>query len=686
MTRRESADVTAQFWGRAATVRLVFTTWSRVVPRRSLSSGAVKNSPRDPEHTPLSRRGFLVGSGLAGAAGLAGANALQSAPALAAPLPPTAGAALPLTAAAASTQTAAPGRSGRWKPDTTSPRFTVAVMPDTQYMFDGAAVDEAPMRASLEYVVREQARHNTVFLVHLSDLTQNGAASEMTAAGAVFAVLDRAHAPYSVLAGNHDIDSSTTDQRGPTPYLDVFGPKRFRRAPGWIGSSPDGYNSAHRFTAAGREWIVLALDWRTSASGLAWASSVLAARPHSPVILTTHTLVDSDPNGGAAFDAYGQQLWDDFIADHDQVFLTLNGHYWGPGRTTKHNAAGHDVALHLTNYQNRYYGGAAMIRLYHVDLERNVIDVETLSPFLLSGGLGDANELAAQELTLSGDVDRFTMEVDFDARFAGFAPIAPRPSRSAARMLVPGTLAYWRFDGHSDGAALASSTRVRDQSGHGNHLEVAPRAGAVAGALRWSTDHHPDQPGAGSLALQGGKPAGQHLQTVNAAPINTQRFTGGYTVEAFFFLPTTFDPSANGFSALLSQFSSAGQAGKARGAGGDPDEPAVTLSLSGDRELQWCVYPASQDGSLTNWGHELPLGKWWHVAVVNDRSHTVMYVDGCPVVRNPSTRNRGLSTIGKPWLLGGYRYGGVLDQVFVGSIGDVRIVGRALEPGEFMIA
>nr|WP_253183701.1 MULTISPECIES: LamG-like jellyroll fold domain-containing protein [unclassified Curtobacterium] len=151
-------------------------------------------------------------------------------------------------------------------------------------------------------------------------------------------------------------------------------------------------------------------------------------------------------------------------------------------------------------------------------------------------------------------------------------------------------------------------------------------------------------------------------------------------------MPTTFDPRTNGFSALLSQYSSAGQVGKATGADGDPDEPAMTLSLSGDRELQWCVYPTSQDGSLTNWGHELPLGAWWHVAVVNDGTHTVLYVDGCPVVRNPSTPNRGLSTIGKPWLLGGYRYGDKLDNVFVGSIGDVRIVGRALQPSEFMNA
>lgn len=63
-----------------------------------------------------------------------------------------------------------------------------------------------------------------------------------------------------------------------------------------------------------------------------------------------------------------------------------------------------------------------------------------------------------------------------------------------------------------------------------------------------------------------------------------------------------------------------------------------------------------------------------------------MYVDGCPVARNPSTRNSGLTSLGLPWLLGGYEYGGKLDQLLHGWIGDVRINERALKPAEFMNA
>jgi hypothetical protein len=63
-----------------------------------------------------------------------------------------------------------------------------------------------------------------------------------------------------------------------------------------------------------------------------------------------------------------------------------------------------------------------------------------------------------------------------------------------------------------------------------------------------------------------------------------------------------------------------------------------------------------------------------------------MYVDGNPVVRNPTTPNRGLASAGKSWLVGANHYGGQLDHVFPGSIGDVRIVERALKPSEFMNA
>ncbi|MEU0945737.1 LamG-like jellyroll fold domain-containing protein [Streptomyces canus] len=573
----------------------------------------------------------------------------------------TAGVALPTVAEAAS--------AASWRPDTESRRFTLAVMPDTQYLFDGPSIDKAPVEASLRYLLEHGKDENIVFLSHLGDLTQNGAAPEFAAIGEAFRLLDRRGVGYSVLAGNHDVKSSTTDQRGATPYLDVFGPDRFKGHRTFGGASADGYNTYHLFKAAGREWMVLALDWRLSDKGYAWARSVLAAHPKTPVILTTHELVVEDDS----LSDYGQQLWDQLVKDHDQIFLTLNGHYWPAGRATRTNTAGNDVHLHLTNYQNRYFGGAAMIRLYRFDLDRGVIDVETVSPWILGRAGKGLNELERQEIELSGDADRFSVDIDFATRFAGFDPVPARAARPASRLLIPGTAAYWRFDS-------AVSGTVRDQSGKGNELTVVSVGG---GSLGWSADHHPDQPGHGSLEFQGWKSPlkGAYLQTVDKAPLNSAVFKDGYTIEVFYRMPADWDPDHNAWAGLVSRRGTGGAAGKT---GDDPDEPLATLSLSNDREPQWAMRPLNQEGIATNWGQETPLETWWHLAVVNDGRHTTLYVQGCPVVRNPKASAVGITSVGEPWLLGGYTYADKIDQIFHGRLGDVRIVSRALPVSSFM--
>lgn len=573
----------------------------------------------------------------------------------------TASVTLPTEAQAASTEP--------WRPDSDSRRFTLAVMPDTQYLFDGPSIDKAPVEASLRYLLEHGRKENIVFLSHLGDLTQNGTQPEVAAISEAFRLLDRRGVGYSVLAGNHDVKSSTDDQRGATPYLDAFGPERFKGARTFGGASPDGYNTFHLFKAAGREWMVLALDWRLSAKGYAWAKDVLARHPKTPVILTTHELVVEDNS----LSEYGQQLWDRLIEDHDQIFLTLNGHYWPAGRATRKNAAGHDVHLHLTNYQNRYFGGAAMIRLYRFDLDRNVIDVETVSPWILGRAAKGLNELERQEIELSGDADRFSVDIDFAARFFGFDPVPARPARPASKVLVPGTVAYWRFDS-------TGSDTVRDLSGRGNDLALVTVGG---GSLGWSSDHHPDQPGHGSLEFQGFKSPlkGAYLRTVDKAPLNSATFGNGYTIEAFYRLPADWDPSHHAWSGIVSRTGTGGAAGKTAD---DPDEPLATLSLSNDREPQWAMRPLNQQGLATNWGQETPLETWWHLAVVNDGRHTTLYVEGCPVVRNPRASAVGITSVGLPWLLGGYEYGGKIDQILHGRLGDVRIVERALPVTSFM--
>ncbi|MGH3397710.1 MAG: hypothetical protein ACRDPO_23760, partial [Streptosporangiaceae bacterium] len=335
---------------------------------------------------------------------------------------------------------------------------------------------------------------------HLGDLTGDGLAAEFEHVGPVFDDLDQNRVAYSVLAGNHDINSGTDDQRGPTPDLGTMGPQRSRDAPSFVGCDNGGYNTAHKFTAAGREWLVLALDWRCSAEGFARASQVIKDHPKTPVILTTHEIATptysddvfpyqyGDPENDAELSSYGQQVWDNLINDNDQIFLTLNGHYWPPGRTTLKNAQGNDVRVHITNYQNRYYGGAEMIRLYHFDLGRNTIDVETIAPWILDQPEAERNALAARESRITTPTDYFSMSIDFRQRFSGFDPVRTRPARPARKMLIPGTLACWRFDhGGADGSPFTAGRAVADRTGHGNDFSsLVTVPGSAGNVLTWA--------------------------------------------------------------------------------------------------------------------------------------------------------------------------------------------------------
>ena len=557
--------------------------------------------------------------------------------------------------------------------------FAIAVLPDTQYLFDADSADPAPLHEAFRYLVQERA---AVFMTHLGDVTEHGTEDEIALASEAFRRID-GRIPYSVLAGNHDVPPNSDDLRGDTVYLRAFGPHRFAGTPSFLGASPDGYNSAHLISAGGRQWLILALDWRISDTGLAWAQGLIDRHERIPAIVTTHDLAYPDYTGVAALSTNGRRLWDRLIRDNDQIFLTLNGHHWPPARTVLRNAAGREVHLHITNYQDRYYGGAGMIRLYTFDLTRSVIEVETFSPWLRSRDPRTRTALGSEIVELTGPDDRFGMAIDFDTRFAGFDPLVLPVPRPATAVIEPATVAYWRFD--TPGQQAGDGATVRDQTGTGNDLTVRRLANSGPEVLTLSIDHHVGAPAHASARFDGGRSPdrGAILQTAGNAPLNGMTFLDGYTFELFLKLPDPFV----GDHAFMGIFSFEGRNGDAgKSSGWSPLEPTCSLNLSSERFLQYVVYPAATDATLTSWSHALPIGRWIHVAVVNDGRRTVLWVDGSPVVRNPRQPSRGIATLGRPFTLGANSFDLKYSHGYYGFLGDVRLIARALDPRQFLIA
>jgi hypothetical protein len=91
---------------------------------------------------------------------------------------------------------------------------TCIVVPDTQYLLDDDRGDSEPVKDAFDRVVGNRASDNSAFVSSLGDVTQDGLQNEV----------DRASDAYRILAGNHDIDSSKDDARGPSVFLNAFDP------------------------------------------------------------------------------------------------------------------------------------------------------------------------------------------------------------------------------------------------------------------------------------------------------------------------------------------------------------------------------------------------------------------------------------------------------------------------------
>ena len=88
------------------------------------------------------------------------------------------------------------GRARASTPRATASR--VAVIPDTQYLFDNEAGDTEPVTDALKWMVDNRATQNIAFAAGLGDVTQDGLENEVARADDAFKILDRAKLPYSV--------------------------------------------------------------------------------------------------------------------------------------------------------------------------------------------------------------------------------------------------------------------------------------------------------------------------------------------------------------------------------------------------------------------------------------------------------------------------------------------------------
>ncbi|MGO1393242.1 LamG-like jellyroll fold domain-containing protein, partial [Agrococcus casei] len=529
--------------------------------------------------------------------------------------------------------------------------------------------------------------------------------------------------PYAILAGNHDVRNASnsvvdTDyDLANEPFLDTFPVDRAEAHDTFGGADPTGLNRFSIFEAEGQQYLVLSLNWRVSDATLAWASDVLDAHSELPTIIASHDII-SIQNDGVTGETSpnGERLWDALINDNDQVFLTLNGHYHGSAKVERQNAAGNTVTQILTDHQMAYEGGNGYMNLLEFDITNGEINVNTLSPWVVSK---PEDKLTSYDTpVLTGANEQYSIPVDFESRFAGFTTVEPAQSDLSARAIeiltegfngapesahaaagnehdyvqAEGTLAHWQLTG--DAGEVAEGQLFDDLAGDSDlyreAIDASGSATAQPGNVTIVDSAQTYSPSQQAVCFNdSSRERFSYLTTAPDAPVNNADLSGGYTIETFLMLDDEWAADVNGWSKALTRSGNRSLIEGMPWSQWDYTASPAALGISNLREFQWTeIGEDATRGDKTNWSGEILTGTWSHVALVNDAETetTVMYVNGAPVLRTAQDTYGMSFNEGMPWILGSDWVDDGATNGWHGCIGETRIVDRPLEAAEWLTA
>ncbi len=275
--------------------------------------------------------------------------------------------------------------------------FTIAVLPDTQYYsltYPGIYLSQ------VSWIAANVQRLHIPYVFHLGDIVDQNTPAEWQRAVQAMGLLDGV-VPYTVVPGNHDLGTSGSAITRDTLLNQYFSYDRTAAWPTFGGAYEPGKleNTYHLFSAGGRDYVVLALEWGPRDVVLEWADDVMNQYPHRYGILVTHAYLnnndlryditdtahpqDFNPHqyGTAGGVNDGEEMWQKLVRKHAFV-MTLNGHVLGDGTGYLASVTDKGNTCHqmMSNYQFRALGGEGYMRLLEFETDARTVKVFTYSP------------------------------------------------------------------------------------------------------------------------------------------------------------------------------------------------------------------------------------------------------------------------------------------------------------------
>jgi Calcineurin-like phosphoesterase len=276
--------------------------------------------------------------------------------------------------------------------------FMLAVLPDTQFY---SLSYPGIYAAQTSWIAANARRRHIPYVLHLGDIVNNNSPTEWERAYESMSLLDGV-VPYALSTGNHDYGPSGDATTRETLLNDYFPFQKQAALPSFGGAFEAGKldNTFHLFSAGGRDFVLVSLEWGPRDAAVDWANTVMDRYPDRQGILITHAYMNNndrrydwaDQANPQLYDPHaygtpggvndGEELWQKLVRHHRFV-LTLNGHVLGDGTGYLASVTDLGNTCHqiLSNYQFRNLGGEGYMRLMEFLHDGKTVRVYTYSPF-----------------------------------------------------------------------------------------------------------------------------------------------------------------------------------------------------------------------------------------------------------------------------------------------------------------
>ena len=252
------------------------------------------------------------------------------------------------------------------------PMFSIVWITDTQCLSERLPLNFDKL---CNWIVDYSDLLNIKAVIHTGDIVEHPSSTiEWIRANHSMSILLNNNIPYCWDAGNHDLLPTTWHGRNFTAFNTAI----MQQKGYWISDKFDGENTAIHFKASDWDFLLINVEFQPKLAVLLWVKHLLELYPMYHTIIATHAYLNGTGEHEKWTNDFDEPYFEQILATHSNVFMTLNGHFMIGNRTSRTFIGNHHELFF--NYQQTDGGqGDSRIRILTFSKKEDTIIVNTVN-------------------------------------------------------------------------------------------------------------------------------------------------------------------------------------------------------------------------------------------------------------------------------------------------------------------